>query len=104
METQLKDKNTLDTSLNALWERARSAVELIGRLRGENRVLEERVHELEQRLQSMQQQFRDVEEQLKAHPQQQVTQGDPQPQFANGDREKLAGRLKEILAKLDAYL
>ncbi|HTX98845.1 MAG TPA: hypothetical protein VMG09_02360 [Bacteroidota bacterium] len=103
MDTQLSDKNTLDTSLNALWERARAAVELIGRLREENRVLEGRIHDLEQRLQTVQQQFRDVQEQLKAQPLQHVTQGSPES-LHNGDLEVLKGRVKEILAKLDAYL
>ncbi len=104
VDTQLSDKNTLDTSLNALWERARSAVELIGRLRDENRVLEVRVRDLEHQLQAVQQQFREVQEQLKAQPQQQVIQGSPPPSLHNGDLDALRGRVKEILAKLDAYL
>ncbi|MGA9121138.1 MAG: hypothetical protein WB699_17365 [Bacteroidota bacterium] len=104
VETQLTEKNTLDASLNGLWERARSAVDLIARLREEKHALEQRVRELEHRMQTVQQEFRDVQEQLKAKPLQQVDQESIPPIFSNGDREALKGRLKEILAKLDAYL
>lgn len=104
MDTQPTDKNTLDASLNALWERARSAVDLIARLREENRVLTDRAHELEQRLHSTQQQLREIQEQLKAQPTQQVPQDPHHSLLNNGERDALKGRVKEILAKLDAYL
>jgi len=104
VDTQPTDKNTLDASLNALWERARSAVDLIFRLREENRALTERVRDLEQRLHSMQQQVREVQEQLKAQPIQPVNRDSPPSLLNNGDRDVLRGRVKEILAKLDAYL
>ncbi len=104
VEPQLSDSNTLDTSLSALWERARAAVDLIGRLREENHVLGERLHELELRLQTTQQQFREIQEQLKAQPVQQGTHESPQPSLRNGELEALKGRVKEILTKLDAYL
>jgi predicted nucleic acid-binding Zn-ribbon protein len=104
VDTHGTEPNTLDASLSGLWERARSAVELIGRLREEKRALEERVRDLEHKVLTVQQQFRDVQEQLKAQPHQQVDQDAPQPLLSNGEREALKGRVKEILAKLDAYL
>jgi TolA-binding protein len=98
------DPNTLDASLTAMWERARRAVELIGQLREEKRVLQERVRELEGKIQTVQQQYRDVQEQLKAQPHQQVDQDAAPSLLSNGEREALKGRVRDILAKLEAYL
>lgn len=99
------DAGALDSSLRALWERAQLAAEVIARLRDEKSSLEHRAHDLEVRLRRTEQELKDAQEQLKAQPPAQVPSDDGRARvFANGEREALAGRVKDLLAKLDAYL
>jgi chromosome segregation ATPase len=99
------DAGALDRSMRALWERAQLAAEVIARLRDEKNSSEHRVHDLEVRLRKTEQELKDAQEQLKAQPPAQVPPDDGRARvFANGEREALAGKVKDLLAKLDAYL
>jgi chromosome segregation ATPase len=97
------EAGTLESSWQALWDRVRLAAETITRLREENRVLRGRVSDLERQLQQAAREFRDVQEQLKTQSRQ-APQPQPVSPFVNGEREALVARVKEVLAKLDAYL
>jgi predicted nucleic acid-binding Zn-ribbon protein len=95
----------LESGLKTLWDRVRQAGETITRLRDERTGLENQVQELGTRLAGLertlaQQQvtIRDLEKRLKEAP----PPGDAV--FANGEREVLAARLKELLARIEAYL
>ena len=98
------DARSLENSLKALWDRVRKASEVIAQLREDKRVLTSRVAELES-------QVRHVQAEL-ARKTQAEAAGDSQGAGArrgsgaldNGEREALAGRLKDLLAKLDSYL
>ena len=98
------EPGALDGSLQALWDRVRQAAETIVRLRDENRTLRGRVGEQERQLQQLGQEFRDLQEQLKTQPPQTLPQHMSTTPFDNGEREVLVTRVKEMLAKLDAYL
>jgi chromosome segregation ATPase len=99
------DAGALDSSMRALWARAQLAAEVIARLRDEKNSLEHRAHDLEVRLRKTEQELKDAQEQLKAQPPAQVPPDNGSARvFANGEREALAGKVKDLLAKLDAYL
>ncbi len=113
MEQQASEKTdrdstelaALEESLRALWERAQLAAETITQLRNENKGLHHHVRELEDRLRRAEQELRDAQEQLKTQPPAQaLPEGSQIPGFGNGEREALAGRVRDLLAKLDAYL
>ena len=113
MEQQLSEKpnresaelGALDSSLKALWERAQVAAELIARQRTEAQTLQRRVRELEEQLRRIEQELRDTQEQLKAQPPaQDLPETAGEPIFSNGEKEAMAGRVKDLLARLDAYL
>ena len=113
MEQQASEKidrdgtelEALEESLRALWERAQLAAETITQLRNEKKALHHRVHELEDRLRRAEQELRDAQEQLKTQPPAQaLPESEQAPVFGNGEREALAGRVRDLLAKLDAYL
>ena len=90
--------------MQALWDRVRQAAETIARLRDQNRALQGRVGEQERQLQHLGQEFRDVQEQLKTQPRQTPSPPIAASPFDNGERDALVARVKEVLAKLDAYL
>ena len=97
------DARSLENGLKELWARVRRAAELIGRLREEKRTLEVKVGEMENELHRLQQEIAKRDQlivKMKAD------QGGAKPSaaIADGDRDALATRVKELLVKLDAYL
>jgi len=97
------DARSLENGLKELWARVRRAAELIARLREEKRALEVKVGEMENELHRLQQEV-SKRDQLIAKIK--VEQGGAKPAavVADGDRDALAARVKELLVKLDAYL
>lgn len=96
----------IESSLQLLWERAKKAGELIERLREEKRELQSRATELELQVQTLVDELAGKSETLKQL-QGAVTRANEIRQdqvFENGEREVLTARLKELLAKIDAYL
>ncbi|MFN0159513.1 MAG: hypothetical protein ACKVRP_15735 [Bacteroidota bacterium] len=99
------DVKPLDGSLKALWDRVKQAGESVTRLREENKVLLQQASELEQRVIALEAELRKKDQQLhKFTAEQSVNDAKGTPVFANGEREDLAKKLKEILVKIDAYL
>ena len=87
---------SVESLLKALWESARRAGEALTRLREEKQQLQTLVTRLEKELQEVRAEIA----QLKKH-------AGERPQgatLAGGDRDLLAVRVKELIAKLDAYL
>lgn len=97
------DARSLENGLKELWARVRRAAELIVRLREEKRALEMRVIEMENDLHRLQQEL-GKRDQLIAK--MKLEQGAVKSSgvIADGDRDALAVRVKELLVKLDAYL
>jgi chromosome segregation ATPase len=96
------DNNTIDAWLKGLWDRARKASELIGRLREEKGELQTRVASLEEEVLRMKQELANKEEMVRALSRE---QGDDRGStLLNGEREQLSAKVKELLTKLDEYL
>jgi len=81
----------VDGSVRALWETARRAAEMIAGLRQERQALQAHVARLERELQQARKQALE-----------QTKEGGAS--VAGGDRDLLAAKIKELIAKLDAYL
>jgi len=96
--TSFGEVKSIENSCKALWESVRRAAESITRLREEKRELQGNVERLERELQ----QVRHEVMQLKRQVGEQGSAGSMA--FAGGEREALSAKVKELIAKLDAYL
>ncbi len=95
---------SVESSLKALWERARRTSEVIHDLREEKRVLQAKVEQMEQEMRHLQQEMAKKEQTLRSV----GATGDESLRkvvvIADGEREALSARIKSLLAKLEAYL
>ncbi|MEW6511483.1 MAG: hypothetical protein AB1428_11050 [Bacteroidota bacterium] len=90
------DAKATEAGLRALWESARRAAEAITRLREEKRELQLTIERLEKELQQLRQAV--AEYRHHGAGQSGSTLG------AGGERDQLAAKVKELIARLDAYL
>jgi len=95
------DGRSVETAIKTLWERVQGAAILIQQLREERQALLSQVDQLRAEMQQLQQDLSRKEQLMKTMT---VSQGQPGAVFANGEREALARRVKDLLAKIDAYL
>ncbi len=96
---------TLEGGLKALWDRVKLAGEMIARLREERTALQSRVHELEARVaegERMLAQHRATIKSLETQVAERPAAGEAV--IFNGDREALAAQVKDLLARIEAYL
>ena len=98
------DVKSIESSLKALWERARRTAEVIHGLREDKRALEAKVGEMESEVRRLQQELLKKEQALKAT----ASQGDggagKSAFLSNGEKEALAAKIKVLLSKIEAYL
>lgn len=100
--TELK---SLEDGLKSLWERVRSAGEMIVRLREERVSLHARIQELETQVHGLDRELLKKDNQLKeVTAQKAVVETKEGFMMANGEREALASKVKDLLARIDAYL
>ena len=89
--------------MKTLWERVRKAAEVITALRTDNRALSDKVDQLEAEIRRLQ-----VDVAQKDHVIKKATAERPATEaaavFANGEKDALTLKVKELLAKLDGYL
>lgn len=111
METQVTDTapisdfRTVESGLKALWERVRKAAEVISTLRSDNKALSEKVDQLEAEMRKLQVDVAQKDHLIrKASTEKQSADAHAGAVLANGEREALSQKVKELLAKLDGYL
>ena len=92
------DGKPVEGSVRALWESARRAAEMIAGLRQERQALQAHIARLERELQ----QARADAVQIKKQASEQTKEGGIS--IAGGDRDLLAAKIRDLIAKLDAYL
>ncbi len=95
----------VESSLKALWERARRTSEMIHGLRQDKQELQAKVEQLENEIRRLQQDMTRKEQTLRSV----GATGDEASLkkalvIGNGERDALATRIKLLLAKLEAYL
>jgi prefoldin subunit 5 len=99
------ETRAVENVLKVLWERVRRAAELIQQLREERQALHSQVDQLRNDVRQLQQELARKDQLLKTvqterqHPAQEEGLV-----FGNGERAALARKVKDLLAKIDAYL
>ncbi len=96
------DVRSVENALKALWERVRRAGDLIQQLREERQALLTQVEQLRTEVQHLQNELSRKEQILVSMPS--SREGDPARVFGNGEREALAQKVKDLLARIEAYL
>jgi chromosome segregation ATPase len=96
------DVRSVENALKALWERVRRAGDLIQQLREERQGLHTQVEQLRAEVQHLQNELSRKEQMLGSMVP--AREGDAARAFGNGEREVLAKKVKDLLARIDAYL
>jgi chromosome segregation ATPase len=96
------DVRSVENALKALWERVRKAGDLIQQLREERQALLTQVEQLRTEMQHLQNELSRKEQILELMPS--SREGGAARAFGNGEREALAQKVKDLLARIDAYL
>jgi predicted nucleic acid-binding Zn-ribbon protein len=96
------DAKALDAWLKSLWDRVKKAGELISRLREEKAGLQVRVASLEEEVSRLKNELAKNEDLVRSFSAER-TEGN-RPLLSNGERELLSARVKDLMAKLDAYI
>jgi chromosome segregation ATPase len=96
------DVRSVENALKALWERVRRAGDLIQQLREERQALHTQVEQLRTEVQHLQNEVSRKEQLLGAMPS--FRDVDAAKAFGNGEREALAEKVKDLLARIEAYL
>ncbi len=98
------DIRSLENSLRGLWDRVRQAGDMISSLKEERGVLQSQVQDLEARVQHLTRDLHQRDEALRVLAEEKRTSDASGFIVANGEREAMAARLKDLLAKIEAYL
>ena len=97
--------NGVEGMLQGLWEKVRQAGELITELRSQKSMLGVRVEELQRDIEHLKKKGAEQEEVVKSLSQQLSTAESVEGKmFSNGEREKIAERVKELLVRIEGYL
>jgi chromosome segregation ATPase len=99
------EAKSLESSLKALWDRAKRTGELIAQLREERSGLQRRVEELEREIGQLREVVSQKDELVKkisAEPMR--PSGKNGVVLSDGERQQLGARVKELLAKIEGYL
>jgi predicted nuclease with TOPRIM domain len=97
--------NKVEVMLQDLWEKVRSAAELIVELRSQRSILEVQAEELQKEVVRLKKQCSEHEDVVKSLSEQLIAAGSVEGKMlSNGERERIAARVKDLLARIDGYL
>jgi len=96
------DVRSVENAVKALWERVRRAGDLIQQLREERQALLVQIEQLRAEVQHVQNELARKDQMLSSIPPSGTAEG--ARAFGNGEREALAQKVKDLLARIDAYL
>jgi chromosome segregation ATPase len=93
----------IESQIKALWEKAQQAGELVARLREEKQALQSYNGQLQQEVAKLRAEMSTREQQLHKLT---TTANESKTAaiISNGEREQLTAKVKELLARIDAYL
>lgn len=95
----------IEESIKALWEKAKQAGELILRLREEKQALQTQIESLHQEVAKLRMELTAKDQQVqKLITAQASNETKSTANISNGEREQLTAKVKELLARIDAYL
>lgn len=90
----------IEAQFQTLWEKVKLTGELISRLREEKRSLQDHNEALEQEIAKLRAELAARDARLASA----VRDVKSAEIFSNGEREELSAKVKQLLAKIDAYL
>ncbi|HLX11527.1 MAG TPA: hypothetical protein VKS81_01820 [Bacteroidota bacterium] len=101
-----KQSQSLEQALGRLWEKIRSASELINALRTDNRNLNERVDILEAELTTLRSEVvgRDVEIKRLRAERSQILQSNGEHHFSQEEKDSLKEKIRDLIAKINSHL
>jgi len=103
--TVQSDVEAVEAALRGLWDRTRKAGELIAELRGENASLRARMEGLQKDLEGLKHEIARKDEAVaRLQAQRAGEEAQRGAVLANGERDALAARVKDLIARLEAYL
>ena len=103
--TVQSDVEAVEAALRGLWDRTRKAGELIAELRGENASLRARAEGLQKDLEGLKHEIARKDEAVsRLQAQRAGEEAQRGAVLANGERDALAARVKDLIARLEAYL
>ena len=103
--TVQSDVEAVEAALRGLWDRTRKAGELIAELRGENASLRARAEGLQKDLEGLKHEIARRDEAVaRLQAQRAGEEAQRGAVLANGERDALAARVKDLIARLEAYL
>ncbi len=95
----------IESALKTLWEKARRAGELIAALKEENALLRSKLEEMQLQLEHLNQELVQRDQSItQLEAEQAEADSKREELFANGEREALALKVRDLLAKIDSYL
>ncbi len=100
------DIGTLDGTLKTMWEKARAASDLIGKLQSDKLELLGKVRDLEKGISSLRLDLSAKEQELKRLRAEHAVflNNDGKNVFSEEEKEILKSRIKEIIAKINSHL
>jgi uncharacterized coiled-coil DUF342 family protein len=100
------DSTTLEESLKGLWEKVRTAGNLIVQLRDEKKSLGLRLQQVENELQSVKETLTNREQELKRVRTEytQLVNSNGQNVLSNEEKENLKNKIRDLIAKINSHL
>lgn len=103
--TSAVDLKSLEEGLQILWERVRSAGDAVVGLRADKAALVDQISALETQVRILQAEIKEKDEQLRSLASERTRIKEKENTFfANGEREVIETRLRDLLSRLEAYL
>jgi septal ring factor EnvC (AmiA/AmiB activator) len=103
--TVQSDVEAVEAALRGLWDRTRKAGEVIAELRGENASLRAQLESLRKDLEGVKHEIARKDEVFaRLQAQRAGEEAQRGAVLANGERDALAARVRDLIARLDAYL
>jgi septal ring factor EnvC (AmiA/AmiB activator) len=100
-----KDMKTIETSLEALWDKARRVSEVLVQLKETNGVLQKKVEDLESAEQSLKQELAAKERELERLRQDALRlQSNGSNILTKEEKEALKARIKDLIGKINSHL
>jgi len=99
------EENRLEGMLQGLWERVRQAGELVTELRSQKSILMAQVGVLQREIAQLRKECSAQQDVVKSLSEQLTAAGSVEGKIlSNGEKEKIAARVKELLARIEGYL
>ena len=100
------DSSTLEESIKGLWDKARTAGNLIVQLRDEKKSLGVRLQQVENELQSIKDALGNREQELKRLRAEyaQMVSSNGQNAFTENEKENLKNKIRDLIAKINSHL